>query len=583
MDTVIDLANNNEELGLDFKESPHGIIVSNVVPGSPAQRAGVRPGAHISAVNDVQVTGKGDVLSIVGTAKRSPSPRIKLSLKDGRAAELLDTPASSMRHSAAPPQRLPPDATLPPGTREYVVDIVHLETPDSGIEYREHPSNEPFGAAGPWVRISSVVPGCAASLVGLPQGVLKKVNRIPVKTVQGVQNALANPPLLPNKLVFAVTPFETRSRPYDLVLPNNLTDSLGLKYSADSNGLVIYRTDPGTPAARSGMPAYKRIKTVNGYDFVNERTFLHVISGCRARGDKIMRFEVEGDAIIPGEQTSEPPSPAQKTAPARLRGSAAAAFDETPHLHTMSGALIPEDDDFNNARHSVSQFPGLSAAEKRMSLPPQKPVNGGQDPRDSEGYVWLRIQGEDRAFTLQPHHIAGPNGEQFNNELPSIGMAVRVQRLTRPGEKRFNGALGLVIPPGEHGDASGDSSSDGSRDSRAQSRGSVHRGAAKKKPKILPPTTGDTMLFRSMISPYGKRRSTSPNGDGRATDWQQWLKHQQQAGTPGTSWIDRHSQPSMPSHHASHSYAGLNMYLHSSGKSLCDKPRTQTIIPMFRD
>ncbi|GAB1389962.1 MAG: putative periplasmic serine endoprotease DegP-like protein [Rubrivivax sp.] len=78
----------NQALADSFKlDRPEGALVSNVEPGSPAEKAGLRTGDVIRKVDGQVIRGAGDLPALIGQS--APGERVALEVwRDGRAQEL---------------------------------------------------------------------------------------------------------------------------------------------------------------------------------------------------------------------------------------------------------------------------------------------------------------------------------------------------------------------------------------------------------------------------------------------------------------------------------------------------------------
>jgi S1-C subfamily serine protease len=73
---------------------PAGTDITGVLPSSPAEIAGLRPGDVVAAIDDVAVTGPRHLRSLVGT--RRPGDRVRVRItRDGASLEVLVTLGSA--------------------------------------------------------------------------------------------------------------------------------------------------------------------------------------------------------------------------------------------------------------------------------------------------------------------------------------------------------------------------------------------------------------------------------------------------------------------------------------------------------
>jgi serine protease Do len=75
-------------LGIEMQDSDDGVIVSQTIEGSPAQKAGIELEDIITKVDGKAVTSMGDVRSRV--LKGSPGDKLKLTIKRGNKEQELD-------------------------------------------------------------------------------------------------------------------------------------------------------------------------------------------------------------------------------------------------------------------------------------------------------------------------------------------------------------------------------------------------------------------------------------------------------------------------------------------------------------
>ncbi len=157
--------------GLD---KPAGALVAEVLPDSPASRAGIRTGDVIQAVDDHQIISSGELPSLIGLSVPGSSVRLTL-WRDGRShqidATLGDagtTPARRAQHDAGKQEKASLGLTLRP--------LQPQELERAGVE-------KGLAVAG--------VSGSARSAGVLPGDVILSVNNTPVSTVRDVREAVS--------------------------------------------------------------------------------------------------------------------------------------------------------------------------------------------------------------------------------------------------------------------------------------------------------------------------------------------------------------------------------------------------------
>ena len=74
-----------DALGLEY---PHGVLVDEPYPNSPADRAGLQAGDHIVRINNVLIEQPDTLLFYMATLIPETTPTVQLGLKDGRSVSL---------------------------------------------------------------------------------------------------------------------------------------------------------------------------------------------------------------------------------------------------------------------------------------------------------------------------------------------------------------------------------------------------------------------------------------------------------------------------------------------------------------
>ena len=192
-DTVVDVYNDligashkvtRGSIGIEFKEGlsgavnrmygfKNGVIVSKVQPGGPAEKAGIKPGDIITAIDGRQIKDGNDLVNEI--ASRRPGSNIRLGyLRDGKQA----------------------DATVTIGDRDKVfADLGNAQSESNpnengnagetklGIVVREAPAATTAKLHTPGMVIQSVRAGSFADLQGLEPGlVITHINKQPTGT-----------------------------------------------------------------------------------------------------------------------------------------------------------------------------------------------------------------------------------------------------------------------------------------------------------------------------------------------------------------------------------------------------------------
>lgn len=158
-----------------------GALVQEVLPGSPAQRAGIEPGDVIRSVDGTQINSSSELPPLVGG--KAPGTRIKLQVfREGRTRDYdvtltaLDSGSTASSSNARPQADAPAGATNPLGLVGRDLDAAQRRQ---------------FGlAADEGVLVGNVGRGPAAS-AGIAQGdVILRVGRTPVGSAAAMERAL---------------------------------------------------------------------------------------------------------------------------------------------------------------------------------------------------------------------------------------------------------------------------------------------------------------------------------------------------------------------------------------------------------
>lgn len=162
-DLTPDLA---EALGISAEA---GAVVSEVRPGSPAERAGLRPGDAIVAVDGRPVRSATDLRNRIGLAERGTT----LTLTVVRNGRRIDVPVTV----GAPEAPALAGGSLAPAL--------------AGALITEIPEDHPAHGEVEGVYVARVQPGSPAWRFGLREGdIVLAVNRRPVRSVAGFEEAV---------------------------------------------------------------------------------------------------------------------------------------------------------------------------------------------------------------------------------------------------------------------------------------------------------------------------------------------------------------------------------------------------------
>jgi Do/DeqQ family serine protease len=162
-----------KSLGLS---APLGVVVTDVWPGGPADRAGLAPGDVVTSVDEQGVNDDAALTYRVATRRVGDS--LNLEVRRGPASRALKVDL------AAPPARPAPDARLIAGANPLAgANVVNI-SPASAYEF----GVDPFAAQG--VLVTRVDRGYAQSIGLQPGDFIRDVNGQKVSTTAELQAAL---------------------------------------------------------------------------------------------------------------------------------------------------------------------------------------------------------------------------------------------------------------------------------------------------------------------------------------------------------------------------------------------------------
>jgi serine protease Do/serine protease DegQ len=151
-----------EASGLDVTE---GALVSQVVPGSPAEKAGIQTGDVVVGVNGTPVRGAAELRNKIGLLPIDEPVRLEIK-RDGKTRTITAKLAAKDGRSVVP------------------VQTAEIHSGLEGAEFAEITGDEPG------VLVRSVEPNSPAAQRGLEAGdIILRVNRKPVSTVQELREA----------------------------------------------------------------------------------------------------------------------------------------------------------------------------------------------------------------------------------------------------------------------------------------------------------------------------------------------------------------------------------------------------------
>jgi serine protease DegQ len=140
-----------------------GALVSQVMRGSPAEKAGIKSGDVITELDGNPITSSGDLRNAIGQKAPGTSVRLTL-LRDGKEQTVTAT--------------LEPQGTAPApgGTQQksgFLSGLTISPIPEDNLDYGKVKG----------VYVDSIAPGSVAALAGLQQGdIITSVDRTPVST-----------------------------------------------------------------------------------------------------------------------------------------------------------------------------------------------------------------------------------------------------------------------------------------------------------------------------------------------------------------------------------------------------------------
>jgi serine protease Do len=161
--------------------SPAGALVQDVAPGSPGERAGLRPYDVITAVDGTAVSGDDELISTVARMRPGSSTTLTL-VRDGRIVTLpvkLAERPQRERSTAA-------DAPVPSGSRGSLLGL-SVRPLDTDFVMRYHVPDSVRGVVV-W-RVDAVSPALDADI---ERGdIILEIDRRPIRSVDDYDQAVA--------------------------------------------------------------------------------------------------------------------------------------------------------------------------------------------------------------------------------------------------------------------------------------------------------------------------------------------------------------------------------------------------------
>jgi serine protease Do len=157
-------------LGMD---RPRGALVGEVKPGSPAERAGLRPGDVITKVDQTDVVRSEELPRVV--ARHAPGSKIRLEVLRDRATRTVEVTLDEVQEETAEQRGRAP---ANPGSKTMHNDL--------GVQLQDAPGGK--------VLVTGVAPGGAADGQLEPGDVILEVNRSPVNRAGDVAKLVTAAP-----------------------------------------------------------------------------------------------------------------------------------------------------------------------------------------------------------------------------------------------------------------------------------------------------------------------------------------------------------------------------------------------------
>ncbi len=253
-------------LGVTLMDGANGPVISEVVPNSAADKAGLKADDVITKINDTTVASASDAANAIHALKVGDTVTITVT-RDGSSQTVTATLEGAS--TVSPAQPITPATPNP-------------QTPVLGVTLQD-------SANGP--AIGQVLPGSAADKAGLKAGdVITKINDTDVKTVQDAATAIhalkvgdtvtititrdgssqtvtatleAAPTAQPGT---GTQPTMPNTQP---ATPNAQTPVLGVTLTDGTNGALIGEVAPNSAADKAGLKAGDLITKINDTTVTN--------------------------------------------------------------------------------------------------------------------------------------------------------------------------------------------------------------------------------------------------------------------------------------------------------------------------
>lgn len=160
----------------------NGALVTDIVPGGPAAKAGIRVGDVITGFNGKEIDGPGELRNIVAQAPLGKQAQIRL-VRDKKPVNLQVQIAEQPKEFGLPRQRPAPEPEAK-GTGLAGMEVRDL-TPEIAHQLRVKPGTE-------GVVITVIDPNSDAAAAGLrPGDVITEVRRKPVRNIKDYETAVS--------------------------------------------------------------------------------------------------------------------------------------------------------------------------------------------------------------------------------------------------------------------------------------------------------------------------------------------------------------------------------------------------------
>ena len=167
-------------------KSPDGALIQNVIPGEPADKAGIKSYDVIVEINGKTITTPRELMITVGNLRVGKAVPIKV-FRDGKVITLSVTPTKRKSEAELAQREQTPQGQSGKASAKLGFSLVELSP-----EIRRQLGLDPSVNGGV---IHRIIPGGPAEQAGLAPGdVITEVNRKPVRNVKEAEAAFATSP-----------------------------------------------------------------------------------------------------------------------------------------------------------------------------------------------------------------------------------------------------------------------------------------------------------------------------------------------------------------------------------------------------